>query len=70
MTWKCALVRVPFGGAKGGVTCDTKELSERELRRLTRRYIAELGDNIGPNTDIPAPDLYTDAQTMAWIFDT
>jgi glutamate dehydrogenase/leucine dehydrogenase len=70
MTWKCALIRVPFGGAKGGVTCDTKELSEGELRRLTRRYIAELGDNIGPNTDIPAPDLYTDAQTMAWIFDT
>jgi glutamate dehydrogenase (NAD(P)+) len=70
MTWKCALVQVPFGGAKGGVVCDAKELSERELRRLTRRYIAELGDNIGPHTDIPAPDLYTDAQTMAWIFDT
>jgi glutamate dehydrogenase/leucine dehydrogenase len=70
MTWKCALVRIPFGGAKGGVTCDSKKLSERELRRLTRRYIAELGDNIGPNTDIPAPDLYTNAQTMAWIFDT
>lgn len=70
MTWKCALVRVPFGGAKGGVTCNTKELTEGELRRLTRRYIAELGDNIGPNTDIPAPDLYTNAQTMAWIFDT
>ncbi len=70
MTWKCALVRVPFGGAKGGVTCDSKELSIAELRRLTRRYISELGDNIGPHTDIPAPDLYTDAQTMAWIFDT
>jgi len=70
MTYKCALVRVPFGGAKGGVTCDTKELSAAELRRITRRYIAELGDNIGPHTDIPAPDLYTDSQTMAWIFDT
>jgi glutamate dehydrogenase (NAD(P)+) len=70
MTWKCALVRVPFGGAKGGVNCDPKSLSESELRRLTRRFIAELGDNIGPHTDIPAPDLYTDAQTMAWIFDT
>jgi glutamate dehydrogenase (NAD(P)+) len=70
MTWKCALVRVPFGGAKGGITCDTKALSERELRRLTRRYISDLGDNIGPHTDIPAPDLYTNAQTMAWVFDT
>lgn len=70
MTWKCSLIRVPFGGAKGGVTCDVKQLSERELRKLTRRYIAELGDNIGPHTDIPAPDMYTDASTMAWIFDT
>lgn len=70
MTWKCALVRVPFGGAKGGIACDTKTLSEGELRRLTRRYIAELGDDIGPYTDIPAPDLYTDARVMAWVFDT
>lgn len=70
MTWKCALVRVPFGGAKGGVTCNPKRLSERERRRITRRFIAELGDNIGPYTDVPAPDLYTDAQTMAWVFDT
>ena len=70
MTWKCALVRVPFGGAKGGVTCDTKQLSQREQRRITRRFIAELGDNIGPYTDIPAPDMYTSAQTMAWIYDT
>jgi glutamate dehydrogenase (NAD(P)+) len=70
MTWKCALVRVPFGGAKGGITCDSKQLSEVELRRITRRFIHELGDNIGPHTDIPAPDMYTDAQTMAWIFDT
>lgn len=70
MTWKCALVRVPFGGAKGGVICDTKTLSETDLRRITRRFIHELGDNIGPHTDIPAPDLYTNAQTMAWIYDT
>jgi len=70
MTWKCALVNIPFGGAKGGVVCDSKELSEDEKRRITRRYITELGDNIGPNTDIPAPDMYTDAQTMAWIYDT
>ncbi len=70
MTWKCALVKVPFGGAKGGVACDPKQLSEVELRRITRRFINELGDNIGPNTDIPAPDMYTDSQTMAWIFDT
>jgi len=70
MTWKCALVRVPFGGAKGGVTCNPKALSMREKRRITRRFIAELGDNIGPYTDIPAPDLYTDSQTMAWVYDT
>jgi len=70
MTWKCALVNIPFGGAKGGVICDPKSLSEDELRRITRRYISELGDNIGPNSDIPAPDMYTNAQTMAWIYDT
>jgi glutamate dehydrogenase (NAD(P)+) len=70
MTWKCALVHIPFGGAKGGVICDTKALSETELRRITRRFIHELGDNIGPHTDIPAPDLYTNEQTMAWIYDT
>ncbi|NNG14777.1 MAG: Glu/Leu/Phe/Val dehydrogenase [Gammaproteobacteria bacterium] len=70
MTWKCALINVPFGGAKGGVACDPKTLSETDLRRITRRYISELGDNIGPHTDIPAPDLYTNAQTMAWIYDT
>jgi glutamate dehydrogenase (NAD(P)+) len=70
MTWKCALIGVPFGGAKGGVVCDPKALSAAELRRITRRFIAELGDDIGPHTDIPAPDMYTDAQTMAWIFDT
>ena len=70
MTWKCALTNVPFGGAKGGVVCDTKALSLRELRRVTRRFISELGDNIGPHIDIPAPDLYTNAQTMAWVYDT
>lgn len=70
MTWKCALVDVPFGGAKGGVVCNPKELSERELRRITRRFIFSLGDAIGPHTDIPAPDLYTSPQTMAWIYDT
>jgi glutamate dehydrogenase/leucine dehydrogenase len=70
MTWKCALVGVPFGGAKGGVVCDPKSMSEAELRRITRRFINELGDNIGPYTDIPAPDLYTNEQTMAWIYDT
>ncbi|MCG6938779.1 MAG: Glu/Leu/Phe/Val dehydrogenase [Gammaproteobacteria bacterium] len=70
MTWKCALVNIPFGGAKGGVVCNTKVLSESELRHITRRFTSELSDSIGPYTDIPAPDLYTDEQTMAWIFDT
>jgi len=70
MTWKCALVNVPFGGAKGGLVCDTKQLSERELRRITRRFTSELYDELGPYQDIPAPDLYTGEQTMAWIFDT
>jgi glutamate dehydrogenase (NAD(P)+) len=70
MTWKCALMKLPFGGAKGGVACDPKSLSTVELRRITRRFVHELGDDIGPHTDIPAPDLYTDEQTMAWIYDT
>jgi glutamate dehydrogenase (NAD(P)+) len=70
MTWKCAVIDVPFGGAKGGVACNPKELSEPDLRKLTRRYISDLGDLIGPHTDIPAPDVYTDARTMAWIYDT
>ena len=70
MTWKCALAGIPFGGAKGGIECDPKTLSKDEKRRLTRRYISALGDDIGPHTDIPAPDVYTDAQTMAWIYDT
>lgn len=70
MTWKTALANVPFGGAKGGVVCDPKTLSRAELRRITRRFVIELGDVIGPYTDIPAPDIYTDQQTMAWIYDT
>jgi glutamate dehydrogenase (NAD(P)+) len=70
MTWKCALADIPFGGAKGGVNCDPTTLSTHEKRRIARRFIAALGDNIGPHTDIPAPDMYTDAQTMAWIYDT
>jgi len=70
MTWKCAVADIPFGGAKGGVICDPKQLSKNERRRLTRRFIAELGDTIGPHTDIPAPDVNTDAETMAWIYDT
>ena len=70
MTWKTAVVDIPYGGGKGGVICDPKKLSRRELRHITRRFVAELGDLIGPHTDIPAPDVYTDAQTMAWIYDT
>jgi glutamate dehydrogenase (NAD(P)+) len=70
MTWKCAVADVPFGGAKGGVACNAKELSETVLRRITRRYISGLSDNVGPYVDIPAPDMYTDARTMAWIYDT
>ncbi len=70
MTWKCALADVPFGGAKGGVICDPKSLSQDELRRITRRFVTELKDDIGPYIDIPAPDMYTNQQTMAWIYDT
>ncbi|SET36826.1 glutamate dehydrogenase (NAD/NADP) [Nitrosomonas marina] len=70
MTWKCALVNIPFGGAKGGVCCDVKALSKNEQRRITRRFTSELLEVIGPYTDIPAPDMYTDEQTMAWIYDT
>jgi glutamate dehydrogenase (NAD(P)+) len=70
MTWKCALVDVPFGGAKGGVTVDPSRLSKRELEGLTRRFTAELQGVIGPDTDIPAPDMGTNAQTMAWMMDT
>ena len=70
MTWKCALMGLPFGGAKGGVICDPKTLSRGELERLTRRYTTEIINEIGPEKDIPAPDVGTDAQVMAWIFDT
>ena len=70
MTWKTAIADVPFGGAKGGVVCNTKELSRAEKRRVTRRFVMALDDSIGPHTDIPAPDMYTDAETMAWIYDT
>jgi glutamate dehydrogenase (NAD(P)+) len=70
MTWKTATVNVPFGGAQGGVICDPKRLSKSELERITRRYASEILPLIGPNLDIPAPDMYTDAQTMAWIMDT
>jgi glutamate dehydrogenase (NAD(P)+) len=70
MTWKSALVRLPFGGAKGGVTCDPRSLSLVEKERLTRRYATEISTIIGPREDIPAPDMGTDAQTMAWIMDT
>ena len=70
MTWKTAIVNVPFGGAKGGVVCDTKKLSRAEKRRITRRFVIALDDEIGPHTDIPAPDMYTDQETMAWLYDT
>ncbi len=70
MTWKCALMELPFGGAKGGVVCDPKTLSPTELERMTRRYTTEIINQIGPETDIPAPDVGTSPQVMAWIFDT
>ncbi|MCH1570744.1 MAG: Glu/Leu/Phe/Val dehydrogenase [Longimicrobiales bacterium] len=70
MTWKCAVVNVPFGGAKGGVVCDPKSLSSEDLKHITRRFIAELDNNIGPYTDIPAPDVNTNAQIMALVYDT
>lgn len=70
MTWKCAVVNVPFGGAKGGIRCNPKELSKGELERLTRRYTANLLEVFGPDRDIPAPDMNTDEQVMAWIMDT
>ncbi|HZE72799.1 MAG TPA: Glu/Leu/Phe/Val dehydrogenase [Pyrinomonadaceae bacterium] len=70
MTWKCATVGIPYGGGKGGVICDPKSLSQGELERLTRRYAFEIAPIIGPDRDIPAPDVYTDQQTMAWIMDT
>jgi len=70
MTWKCALMGIPFGGAKGGVVCNPKQLSREELERMTRRFTSEIINEIGPEKDIPAPDVGTDARVMAWIFDT
>src|SRR5438309_8773491 len=70
MTWKCAVVNIPFGGAKGGIICDPKKLSQVELEKITRRYTAELIEFIGPEKDVPAPDMNTNEQTMAWIMDT
>jgi glutamate dehydrogenase (NAD(P)+) len=70
MTWKCAVVNIPFGGAKGGIICDPKKMSRGELERMTRRYTAELFEFIGPEKDVPAPDMNTNEQTMAWIMDT
>ena len=70
MTWKCAVMDIPYGGAKGGIICNPKEMSRAELERMTRRYASEISLIIGPEKDIPAPDVYTDSQTMAWIMDT
>jgi len=70
MTWKCALSGIPFGGAKGGVVCNPKEMTEGELQRMTRRFTSEIINEIGPEKDIPAPDVGTDGRVMAWIFDT
>jgi glutamate dehydrogenase (NAD(P)+) len=70
MTWKCALAGIPFGGAKGGVVCNPKRMSEGELQRMTRRFTSEIINEIGPEKDIPAPDVGTDGRVMAWIFDT
>ena len=70
MTWKCATVGIPYGGGKGGIVCNPKEMSLGELERMTRRYTSEISIIIGPEQDIPAPDVYTNAQTMAWIMDT
>jgi len=70
MTWKCAIADIPYGGGKGGIICNPKEMSEIELERLTRRYAYSIADIIGPRTDIPAPDVYTGGKEMAWIMDT
>jgi len=70
MTWKCALMGIPFGGAKGGIACDPKKMSRHELEGMTRRFTSEIINEIGPEKDIPAPDVGTDGSTMAWIFDT
>src|SRR5512143_4204181 len=70
MTWKCAVAQIPFGGGKGGVICDPGRMSRRELEALTRRYAAEIIDAIGPEKDVPAPDVNTNDQIMAWVMDT
>ena len=70
MTWKCAVVNIPFGGGKGGIACDPARMSKGELERLTRRYAADLSDLFGPEKDVPAPDVNTNEQVMAWIMDT
>src|SRR4029453_6365327 len=70
MTWKCAVAHVPFGGGKGGVVCDPTKMSKREIEALTRRYVAEIVDAIGPEKDVPAPDVNTNEQIMAWVMDT
>jgi glutamate dehydrogenase (NAD(P)+) len=70
MTWKCAIAHIPFGGGKGGIICDPSRMSRRELEALTRRYVAEIIDAIGPEKDVPAPDVNTDSQVMAWVMDT
>ena len=70
MTWKCAVVNIPFGGGKGGIVCDPREMSQRELERMTRRYTSDLMDFIGPERDVPAPDMNTNEQIMAWMMDT
>src|SRR5215831_17633174 len=70
MTWKCAVVNIPFGGGKGGIVCDPEKLSKGELERLTRRYAADLSDLFGPESDVPAPDVNTNEQIMAWFVDT
>src|SRR5690606_8570397 len=70
MTWKCAVAHIPFGGGKGGIVCDPTRMSKRELEALTRRYVAEIIDAIGPEKDVPAPDVNTNDQVMAWVMDT
>src|SRR5437773_4585942 len=70
MTWKCAVVNIPFGGGKGGIACDPEKMSKGEIERLTRRYAADLSDLFGPESDVPAPDVNTNEQVMAWIMDT
>lgn len=70
MTWKCSVVGIPYGGGAGGITCNPKEMSQHELERMTRRYTTEIAMIIGPEKDIPGPDIYTNAQTMAWMMDT